>query len=113
MNAINLACSPCSGVLWQDRPSARQKENVLTVFVCILIKPPPIPCQSKGKEICVRWIDRVELRVVSWYDIGGHGSRCGYGKDQARIYRTMHFSFFFFLVRSAARVADSKTSRTP
>src|SRR5271154_5354417 len=79
MSAINLACSSCSSVLWQDRPSARQKENVLTVLVCILIKPPPIPCQSKGKEICVGWIECVELRVVSWYDIGGHGLRCGCG----------------------------------
>ena len=31
----------------------------------------------------------------------------------AQDYKIKHLSFFFFLVRRAARVADSKTSRTP
>src|SRR2546423_174278 len=47
------------------------------------------------------------------YTIPREGCRSSIAWKKVQDYRIKHLSFFFFFVKSAALVADSKTSRTP
>ena len=90
----------------------RTRRNEFRHVCALSIWRIPATVPMLKKETCdlrdaVRRIQKV-ARILSQRRLSAE-----YCLEEVQDYRIKHLSFFFFLVKSAALVADSKTSRTP